>query len=253
MSILENVVRQLLFLYIDGRREHKMVGMRISALHISVFIITVSQGRASLTCPGMTTPCPPNAVCMDGRQDCQCDSGYIGDVRETVGCGGNCGCPGSLTGDITSHTNYNRGYYPDHLNCWWIVTGVQPSVTIETLALSQDHFLFIDECDDVVCNQNVSTLIQMTGKIRNAVTFTTRSERQYMRLRFTTGSEGGWEGFRVSWKTGGNKGCQACQANTYKVAAGDGTCTLCPPNSLSLSGSATLKDCLCNAGSFQVL
>jgi hypothetical protein len=25
-----------------------------------------------------------------------------------------------------------------------------------------------------------------------------------------------------------------------------------PPNSLSLSGSATLKDCLCNAGSFQV-
>ena len=77
---------------------------------------------------------------INGNSDCECNDGHTGDASVTmIRCGGTCGCQGWSPAPVGVNINPitdGAGSYPaTPQSCWWIIGGIQATVTFKTFEL----------------------------------------------------------------------------------------------------------------------
>jgi hypothetical protein len=198
---------------------------------------------ACLACPSLSTS-------TAGSRACACDRGYTEDVVTPPGvtCGGTCGCPSSLTwgGVITD----GEGQYSTDEDCWWIISGRNPSVTFTSYDTNlENDYVYIEECTERTCSSGVVQQGMLEGYIgppySQLPSFTTT--KPFMRVRFKSVEGGGPKGygFTAHWSA---ELCRACSAGTYKSSVGLEMCTACPLHTSSAVSSDDEMDCICESG-----
>ncbi|KAJ1495837.1 hypothetical protein T484DRAFT_1924771, partial [Baffinella frigidus] len=171
-------------------------------------------------------------------------------------CGGTCGCvgSGSASGGVITD---GPGDYSDSEDCWFIISGDNPTATFTFLQTQVQNaaggdWLFVEESEDAGFEKNVIQLAKLQGS-PTLRSFTATAGR-HLRLRLTsdvftdvdTATYGFPRGFVATWSI---EACTACGAGTFKNATGPFNCTRCPAQMTSAEGSVGVAACACAAGS----
>ena len=181
---------------------------------------------------------------------CPAGSTGTGNVVQEMQCGGTCVCSGSraLSGVISDGqgtlSEFGLPSYFNNANCWWIISGISPSVSFTSFQTeSYSDYVYVEQSADATFSSGVLQLAKLDG---DGALNTYTATNQYLRVRFTSDGSVQKNGFTASWDSGGSLiSCSACVAGTYKDAEGAAACQPCPANSESSSGSAL---CQCSAG-----
>ena len=196
--------------------------------------------------------CPPNSVLQTGG-DCVCNAGFHGDPADTmIRCGGTCQCDGFTAGDINDSVDSGHKYRAND-QCWWIISGTQPSVTFEFLEIGNgDDVVYVESCTNAECTEGVVTIQTITSDSNTPLSvepgdhITVSTDADYMRVWFSSDYVTQKAGFKATWDRGGwPLQCIACNQGQYKAMAGPTDCVDCAAISQSESGSA---ECQCKAG-----
>jgi hypothetical protein len=193
------------------------------------------------------------------------------EAEATLTCGGsNCGlgpCGDKLkakSGTISDGV----GNYMANANCWWLLStasGNEITISFPTFSTESSYdFLTIQSCTfSALCTTNTQILRQ-SGSM--SATNVYSSNTGFLKVIFTSDGDTQSSSFTGTWSvwdkctsctTGtyksqtGAQNCTNCDAGKYSVSTGaiaESSCSSCPSNSVSTTGSDNLADCLCALG-----
>ena len=223
--------------------------------------------------PEECTVCPWPLTSMRGsshRMDCSCDAGYeFNPTIQPVECGGNCGCEGFLAPGVV--ISDGEVFVDQQQDCWWVISGNNPSVTFTSADIQSKHHVYVEECGDAACSSNVTLLVDLHDFDFDSDTDTTTSntyttEWQHLRVRFHAVNKYSQSRFTMetslyteddacilceegTYKSSIDaKNCTACAAGTFSDMTGAANCVACDAGSYSLPGA--VKCTVCDAGTF---
>ncbi|KAJ1471547.1 hypothetical protein T484DRAFT_1843660 [Baffinella frigidus] len=204
-----------------------------------------SGAGTCVVCPAALVTAGPGSVSVD---DCTCTSGEAWSPTG-LRCGGTCGCTNSseTSGAIDDGGVGSYGYYANNADCWWIINGINPTVTFSMFyTWNSADFVEVDESSDASFSSGV-TQLALLYSLRSPGTYSAGGAgEQYLRLRFTSDGTNPYKGFDATWSAGGF--CTSCHPGTYKHALGNASCLPCPAGGWSGAGASSCVQC--PAGSY---
>lgn len=175
----------------------------------------------------------------------QCRTGYVSVmVEQPVLCGGTCLCNGILEKGHAISSMLGDDYR-DNADCWWIISGVNPSVTFSRFAVVfyiQGDEVIIDQSSDPSFSSGVVHMVTLRGQRGDGMADTYTATEKYLRVRFTSDYSGVAQGFRATW-SGSLESCVKSSVDTTKSFTIEETCikSLLERNSFMCTAGLTLS------------
>jgi hypothetical protein len=153
-----------------------------------------------------------------------CAAGYVSVMMEQpVLCGGTCLCNGILEKGHPISSMLGDDYQ-NNADCWWIISGVNPSITFSRFAV-----VFYIQGDEVIIDQSadlsfflseVLHMVTLRGQLGQGMADTYTATEKYLRIRFTSDYSGVAQGFRATF-SGSLESCIESSAEKMESLSGE--------------------------------